>query len=121
MRFALNPGDLELEHERFGPHGWWSAVRDGAEHAVSDAVLEPTVTAEHLYGTKRRDLDAALGRRVTESMRSNSVTVTSFSLGGCSLGRTGDVVAATARARFEIEREQAESAVRRVMADNALS
>jgi len=73
----------------------------------------PDVGIDDLFGAARVDLEARLSESLGGMLGADGFELTSFSLGDVDLGRTGDVIQATVRARLELEREQAEAATRR--------
>lgn len=122
VRFVLTPDQLRVVHDRFGTMGYWSAVRDDSGGAVSAALAEPDVTVDSLFPGDRSPLELRLKERVADALRDDGMTVTGFSLGAVDLGRAGETVQATVRARLELAREEAESAIQelRVRHDAAL-
>jgi len=113
VRVRLDPTALKQTHERFGPDGIWSAVRDTSARAIRSALSSPDVGIDDLFGAARVDLEARLSESLGGMLGADGFELTSFSLGDVDLGRTGDVIQATVRARLELEREQAEAATRR--------
>ena len=99
-------------HERFGPEGFWNAVRDVSGRALRHRLGESDVGVDDLFGDRRNALEAQIGEVVKEALNDDGMIVTMFMIGDVDLGRTGDVIQSTVRARLELEREQAESAVR---------
>lgn len=123
VRFLLDPHRLRLVHDRFGTMGYWSAVRDVSGGAVATALAEPGVTLDSLYPGNREALESRLKDRVADALSGDGMTVTGFYLGAVDLGRAGETVQATVRARLELAREEAESATQelRVRHDAALA
>jgi len=113
VRFRLDPTTLQRTHERFGPDGIWSAVRDSSARAVRSTLSNPDVGIDDLFGAARVDLENRLSESLGDVLRADGFELTAFSLGDVDLGRTGAVIQATVRARLELEREQAEAATRR--------
>jgi regulator of protease activity HflC (stomatin/prohibitin superfamily) len=118
IRYRLVADRLRDVHESVGPDGVWSSIRDLVEHELRDALLEPTVTTDSLYGRERRELGSTLSLRLRTALEAHGFTLTGFSLAGVDLGAAGTVVAATARARLELEREKAEARVRKQRVTN---
>jgi len=58
------------------------------------------------------ELEQQLGAAVAEELAPNGLTLTMFSLGDVDLGRAGDVIQTTVRARLELDREEAEATMR---------
>ena len=94
------------------PEGVWSAVQDETARTVRARLSAPGVGVDDLYGAPFIALNEAIGAAVGEALDADSLTMTMFALGHADLGRTGDVIQSTARARLEQEREEAESTVR---------
>jgi hypothetical protein len=103
---------LREVHNRFGPDGLWAAVRDETARTVRASLADPSIGLDDLFGTARAGLEARLSEDVTAALAALGFDVTMFSLGDLDLGRTGEVIQATARARHEVEREEAEAAMR---------
>ncbi len=112
VRFRLDTAHLRAVHERLGPEGFWNAVRDVSGRAVRHRLGDPDVAVDDLYGDRRNALEEQIGESVKHVLQDEGVILTMFSFGDVDLGRTGDVIQATVRARLELEREEAESAVR---------
>jgi hypothetical protein len=111
VRFQLVPEKLKLVHDRFGTTGYWSAVRDDCWAAIADVLAAPDVTLDSLYPGQRAELETKLKERVESALAEDGMVVTGFGLGAVDLGRAGETVQATVRARLELEREEAESAI----------
>jgi regulator of protease activity HflC (stomatin/prohibitin superfamily) len=112
VRFRLDTTRLRSVHERFGPEGFWNAVRDVSGRALRHRLGESDVGVDDLFGDRRNALEAQVGEVVEEALNADGMIVTMFMIGDVDLGRTGDVIQSTVRARLELEREQAESGVR---------
>ncbi|MGB8021584.1 MAG: SPFH domain-containing protein [Candidatus Nanopelagicales bacterium] len=112
VRFRLDPERLRSVHDRFGPDGIWAVCRDDSGRAIAGELADPGISLEDLFGSARADLEARLGRAVSAALGADGIVLTSFSLGAVDLGRTGQVIQAVVRARLELEREEAESAMR---------
>jgi regulator of protease activity HflC (stomatin/prohibitin superfamily) len=112
VRFRLDPARLRLVHERFGPDGIWSAVRDLSARAVRSAVNDPTTSIDDLFGPARHALDDRLHEAVATALAVDGLEVTMFQLDEVDAGRSADAIQAAVRARLELEREQAESPMR---------
>jgi regulator of protease activity HflC (stomatin/prohibitin superfamily) len=112
VRFRLDDAQLRTVHERFGPDGIWPAIRDLSARAVRRAASEPSVGVDSLFGEAFADLELQLGAAVTEELAPMGLALTLFSLGDTDLGRAGDVIQTTVRARLELDREEAESTMR---------
>lgn len=112
VRFRLDTAHLRSVHERLGPEGFWNAVRDASGRAVRHRLGDADVAVDDLFGDRRNALEDQIGEAVKQVLQDEGVIVTMFSFGDLDLGRTGDVIQATVRARLELEREEAEAAVR---------
>jgi len=118
VRFVLLPQQLRLVHDRFGPNGIFGVVRDETSRAVRNTLADPGFGVESLFGTARATCQDALSVAVGKALETDGIKVTAFVLGAVDLGRTGEVIQATVRARHELEREQAEAAARLARALN---
>ena len=118
IRFQLIPERLRLIHERFGPEGIFGIVRDESSRAVTATLGDPGVGVANLLGPEREMCQQRLATAVGEALEADGIRVTTLLLGAVDLGRTGEVIQATMRARYELEREQAEAATRVVRALN---
>jgi regulator of protease activity HflC (stomatin/prohibitin superfamily) len=112
VRFRLDPAMLREIHDHFGPEGIWAAVRDDSARTIRTALAQPDVGLGDLFGPARAELEQRVGEEVRTTLSALGFVLTMFSLGDLDLGRTGEVVQATARARHELEREEAEAAMR---------
>ena len=118
VRFVLLPEHLRQVHERFGPNGLFGIVRDEAGRAVMNWLSDPEFSIDKLFGAGRETTEDGLADVVGRALEADGIRVTKFVLGAVDLGRTGEVIQATVRARHELEREQAEAATRLVRALN---
>ncbi len=118
VRFRLLPGQLRQVHERFGPAGVFGIVRDESSRAVTGALGDPSIGVDSLIGSARQACERQLTVAVGDVLQADGIEVTAFLLGAVDLGRTGEVIQATLRARLEMEREQAEAATRLARARN---
>ncbi|MDQ7992272.1 MAG: SPFH domain-containing protein [Propionicimonas sp.] len=112
LRFRLDPEQLRTVHERFGRDGIWSAARDESAAAVAATLADPATTVDDFFSTARADLEGRLRSAVTQALAGDGLEVTAFTLGAVDLGRHGEVIQATVRARLEAAREEAEAATR---------
>ena len=112
VRFRLDREMLREVHNRFGPDGLWATVRDETARTVRTSLADPSLGLDDLFGNARAGLEERLGNDVSTALAALGFVVTMFSLGDLDLGRTGEVIQATARARHELEREEAEAAMR---------
>ncbi len=118
VRFRLVPEQLRLVHERFGPKGIFGIVRDECTRAVITTLGSPDIGIDSLFGSAREKTEDRLRDSVAATLAAEGIELTSFVLGVSDLGRTGEVIQATVRARYELEREQAEAATRTARALN---
>lgn len=112
VRFSLDPEQLRMVHELYGPDGIFSVVRDVSQRAVSATLSDPDVGADDVYGASHVTCEAALTVALRSALAESGLLLRSFVLGDVDLGRTGEIIQATARARHEREFEEAEAQVR---------
>ncbi len=118
VRFRLVPARLREVHENLGPHGVFGFVRDETAVAVTRALRDSEVAVEDLVGSALERCQQDLRAAVAAALAENGLELTGFRLGTPDLGRTGEVIQATLRARQELERERAEAATRLARAVN---
>ena len=118
VRFRIMRDQLRLVHERFGPNGVFSVVRDETGRAVLRALGAPDVSVKDLLGAAREETESKLSVAVAQALQADGLELTSFTLGIVDLGRVGEVVAAITRAGYEREREEAEAETRLARARN---
>jgi regulator of protease activity HflC (stomatin/prohibitin superfamily) len=118
VRFRLVPEKLRQVHERFGPDGVFGIVRDASSAAVSAALRNPAVGIDDMFGSPLEVCQKSVGAAVAEALGGSGIELSAFLLGAAELGRTGEVIQATLRARHELEREQAEASTRLARAVN---
>lgn len=111
VRFRLVPEDLLTVHDRFGPGGYWSAVRDDSGAAVAAVLAEPDVTIDSLFPGERSALELRLKEGVAAALAADGMLLTGFTLGAVDLGRAGETIQATVRSRLELAREEAGAAI----------
>jgi regulator of protease activity HflC (stomatin/prohibitin superfamily) len=112
VRFRLDPPMLREIHNRFGPDGIWAAVRDQSARTLRDRLGDPQIGIDDLFGSARRALETQLSEEMSGALAGDGFVVTMFHLGDLDLGRTGEVIDAAARAGMELQREEAEAAMR---------
>jgi regulator of protease activity HflC (stomatin/prohibitin superfamily) len=112
VRFRLDEKRLKSVHERFGPDGFWSAVRDVSGRALRLRVGQSEVGVDDLFGDGWQALEQQIAESVAATLAEDGLMVTMLSVDNVDLGRTGDVIQSTVRARLELEREEAESSLR---------
>lgn len=118
VRFRLRPDQLRLVHERFGPKGFFGIVRDETSRAVITTLGASEIRLDSLFGPARGDCENRLREAASTALATDGIELTSLLLGPIDLGRTGEVIQATVRAHYELEREQAEAATRMTRALN---
>lgn len=118
VRFRLVPVRLREVHENLGPQGLFGFVRDETAVAVTRALRDSEVAVEDLVGSALERCQQDLRAAVAAALAENGLELTGFRLGTPDLGRTGEVIQATLRARQELERERAEAATRLARAVN---
>ncbi len=114
VRFRLVRDQLRLVHDRFGTTGNWSALRDNVGAALAVALAQPDVTLDSLYPGQRQKLEQQLKQRLAETLAADGMELAGFSLGAGDLGRAGETVQATLRARLGLAREEANAALQRL-------
>ena len=112
VRFQLIPEELRLVHEQFGPRGFYGIVRDECTRTVNLTLGDPAIGIDSLFGPARQDCEERLTTALAEALLRHGIRLTALMLGTVDLGRTGEVIQATARARLELDREKAEAATR---------
>lgn len=118
VRFRLLPDSLRQVHERFGPVGVFSIVRDASTVAVITALRDPAIGIEDMFGAQLEVCQKAVGVAVADALDVQGIEVSAFLFGAAELGRTGEVIQSTLRARHELEREQAQARTRLARATN---
>lgn len=118
VRACLNPESLRSTHERFGPDGLWAILRDEADRTVAAVLGDPAHSVDDLFGSRRVALEEAIAAALRDSLGADGFRLTMFRLGKVDLGRAGEAIQATVRARYELEREQADAATRLARARN---
>lgn len=118
VRFRLMPERLRRVHERFGPQGIFGIVRDQTMRAVAATLGDTEFGVDSLFGPALDACRYRLLMAIGAALEEDGIEVTSVVVGTVDFGRTGEVIQATVRARYELEREQAEAATRTVRAMN---
>ncbi|MFF5289701.1 SPFH domain-containing protein [Paractinoplanes globisporus] len=118
VRFQLVPERLREVHERFGPYGIFGVVRDQSARAIRATLSDTDFGIEQFFGADRTACEERLAEAVRKAVQPDGIKVTGFVLGAVELGKTGEVIQATVRARYELERERAEAETRSVRALN---
>ncbi|HOZ60211.1 MAG TPA: SPFH domain-containing protein [Nakamurella multipartita] len=118
VRFQLLAENLRTVHERFGPNGIFGIVRDSSARAVLGSLAEHHDGIEQFFGAQRQACEQRLATAVRDALEADGISMTGFVLGAADLGKTGEVVQATVRAQYELERERAEAQTRTLRALN---
>jgi regulator of protease activity HflC (stomatin/prohibitin superfamily) len=118
VRFRLRPDGLRTVHERFGPRGIFGNVRDQCQRAVIATLGAPGVGVDNLFGPARTACEESLREQIGDVLNADGIELISVLLGVVDLGRVGEVIQDTMRARYEVEREAAEAATRLARAQN---
>jgi hypothetical protein len=118
VRFQLVRENLRDVHERYGPNGVFSIVRDQTARAVLGALADVEHGIEQFFGDERLACERRLADAVRAALTAHDIQMTGFVLGPVDLGKTGEVIQATVRARYELERERAEAETRTARALN---
>ena len=123
VRFRLPPDQLRAVHERLGPQGIFGFVRDKSAFVLTDLLSEDGIGVDDLLGSAMLQTGPRLAESLSAALADDGIEVTEFGLRAMDLGRTGDVIQATARARHEQRLEAASAETRRASAlnDAALS
>jgi hypothetical protein len=111
VRFRIDQPQLPVVHERFGPDGFWSVVRDETRRTLITQLADGSVTSDDLRASKWTELEAKLADAVHATLEAVGLDTTFFSLVDSGLGEADEVVQAAVRARLEIAKRQAERLV----------
>jgi regulator of protease activity HflC (stomatin/prohibitin superfamily) len=112
VRFRLDVTMIKVVHTRFGTEGIWAAVRDESGRTLRDALGDARFGIDDLFGPARRTMETELSAAMAAGLAPSGLVVTMFNLGDLDLGRAGDAIQAIVRARLELQREEAEAAMR---------
>jgi len=118
VRFTLDPAQLNEVHRRFGPDGIYSIVRDVSEQVVADGLGHDDVAFDHLFGTRRAELQSSLQSAMTEALAQHGFIVSSFGLREVDLGEVGAAIQAKARSVALTEQEEVAAVARRARAEH---
>jgi regulator of protease activity HflC (stomatin/prohibitin superfamily) len=116
VRAKIDPAHLKLVHERFGAFGLWSALRDATERSVRVVLAGASVRAEDFHGLGLVTVEERVRAGLDAELEQMGFLLVSCTLGHVDLGRAGEAIEAAARARFELEREKADAALRTLKA-----
>lgn len=89
-------------------------MRDNVGAALAVALAQPDVTLDSLYPGQRQELEQQLKQRLAETLAADGMKLAGFSLGAVDLGRAGETVQFTMRARLGLAREEANAALQRL-------
>ena len=118
VRFKLVPEKLRHVHERYGPVGVFGIVRDASSAAISAALRDPAIGVDDMFGAPLEVCQKSVATAVADTLEASGIELSAFLFGAAELGRTGEVIQATLRARHELQREQAEAPTRLARATN---
>jgi regulator of protease activity HflC (stomatin/prohibitin superfamily) len=113
IRFRVRPDDLRAIHERVGPDGIKSAIRDRSRQVLLDTFAEPDLDYLDAFAERRTALQSRLTGAVEAALRGDGFDVALFSLRDVDLGEVGEMLQDALRRRAELDREEAAGAVRR--------
>ena len=113
IRFRVRPDDLRAIHERVGPDGIKSAVRDRSRQVLIDTFVEPDLDYLDAFAERRTALQARAGTALEAALLGDGFDVTLFSLRDVDLGEVGEMLQDAVRRQAELDREAAAAAVRR--------
>lgn len=113
VRSRLSRQDVQSVHDRFGPEGIWSALRDTTRQAVIAAAGNDAVTHDAAYGAGLQAAEQRLRAAVADALSEIGFELTMFNLRHIDLGEAGDVIQATRRAEVELDLEHALANLRR--------
>jgi regulator of protease activity HflC (stomatin/prohibitin superfamily) len=117
VRVQLDPTKLQDFHNRFGPEGLWSALRDVTRDVVIDECAGD-VTVDDAFGERFGALERRLRERLDTALGEVGFVLKMFTLREIDLGETGQVIQSTLRTGLEVEREQATAALRTARIEN---
>ena len=113
VRFRLDVTMIQVIHTRFGDRGdLGRGPRRERADAARRARRRPVRYRRPRSGRPAGRWRPSSRRRWPPASRPSGLVVTMFNLGDLDLGRAGDVIQATVRARLELQREEAEAAMR---------
>ena len=118
VRFRLPPDQLRVVHERLGPQGIFGFVRDKSALVLADALSDDGVEVDDLLGSAVLSTGPRLAEVLSSALAAEGLELNEFGLRVLDLGRTGEVIQATARARHELQLEAASAETRRASAVN---
>ena len=118
IRFRVRPDDLRAIHERVGPEGIKSAIRDRSRQVLLDTFVEPDLDYLDAFAERRTALQSRAGAAMEAALRATASTSRLFSLRDVDLGEVGEMLQDVVRRRAELDREEAAASVRRARVRN---
>ena len=118
IRFRIRKDDLRSIHERLGPEGIRSAVRDRSRQAIIDTFAGADLDYLDTFAERRIALQSRLTAAVTAALLAEGFDVVLFTLRDVDLGEVGEMLQDASRRRAELEREEAAGVVRRARVRN---
>jgi len=118
LRCQLDPSRLQDVHNRFGPEGLWTALRDTTRSCLLAEVAKGDLSVHDVFGSGYTKLEQRFSRSLDTALGESGFQLRMFSLRSIDLGETGEVIQSTVRAAAELEREQAMAEVRKLRLEN---
>lgn len=118
VRYRLLPTGLREVHQRFGPSGLGAAVRDCSAAVVTAVLGAEFVGVDDFFGGRREALQREVSEQLTVALAEDGFELVAFQFRSIDLGRTGEAVQATVRARHELAAEDAAAATRAAQLTN---
>lgn len=103
VRFRLDKDGLPTFHERVGPDGLWSLVRDMSEREVATVLLGPDTGVGEVFGEARVELARRLADACREAFKAEGLHLSAFHLVEVDLAGTGATIQDTVRTRYDAE------------------
>jgi regulator of protease activity HflC (stomatin/prohibitin superfamily) len=118
IRFRVRPDDLRAIHERIGPDGLKSAVRDRSRQVLLDTLADSGIDYLDAFAERRVELQSRLGTALEAALRADGFDLALFSLRDVDLPEVGEMLQDALQRRAELDREEAAAAVRRARVRN---
>ena len=103
VRFRIDPEQLQSVHQRVGPDGLWSLVRDTADREIATALLSPTNGVDATFGDLRVELVGRVADVLAKALESEGLSMRTFHLVEVDLAGTGATIQDTVRTRYDAE------------------
>ncbi len=103
VRFCVDPEQLRSLHERVGPEGLWSVVRDTSEREVALALVDAGGGVDEVFGGARAELARRLAVVLSTALQAEGLLLKGFHLVEVDLAGTGATIQDTVRARYDAE------------------